>query len=301
MQNAAITWSPQTTNQWPDKLWVYKVIPQEFSEAAVSNLLAIAQFTMKDRTTAPEYLLRVDKAAMFFGILEGTCKHLAICPTLGFIEYHDWKAAAHSNLELVTGVPGQQEATQLGLKYLRLAGVDASQLATKPGSSDLDLHWERGTLAYYNEKTEKEVTLTNYLGVYFLRRVDGLNVAGIGYHGGFFICFGNNSKIADLRVTWRNLKPYQFHDCPSPEQVAKWMRSGRVAFRGDRGGLPATLLKLTIFKSTFAYDGQPGDRPMDLVFPYAIFEATAASASKTNFICFEAPMTLSEANWRVLR
>ena len=301
LHDAEVVWPPQTTNRWPDQLWAYEVVPQQFSKAVLSNLLALAHFTPADEIEAREYKAEKDNSARVFGSLEPARKYLIICPTLGFIRYWDPTAQANSQLETITAVPDQTEVTQLGLKILRQIGIDISQLATKPGSSELDLHWERGTLSYNDEKTRKEVILTNSFGVYFLRRVDGLNLVGIGWHGGVFISFGNQSKIVELRVSWRNLQPYRLLKCPSPEKVADWLRSGRLAIRLDQGPFPPPPLKFTVFKATFLYDDSGGDKPIDFVYPCAFMEATVAGANSTNTVWFKAPLKLSEADLRALR
>jgi hypothetical protein len=189
-KDADIVWTVPT-NDWPARLWTYKVVPQAFSDAVVSNLMAIGSFTSKDRTNISEYIDTKD-AVIFFGNLEGTMKHLAICPALGFVEYHDGTAKSTSQLKPIVGVPDQDETTRLGLQYLRLTGIDVSQLATKTGSSDLDLHWERQTIAYVDRPSTNEIALTNGYGIFFLRRIDGINVSGIGLNGGAYMSFGNN-------------------------------------------------------------------------------------------------------------
>lgn len=298
MNNTEIVWSVPT-NAWPENLWVYKVIPQTFSPAVISNLMGLAHFTKADENAAARYKAEVDKDAIVYGILDGTCKHLIICPTLGFINYHDPTAFAHSQLEVVTNVPNQAEATTIGLELLRRIGVDVDQIAVKSGSHELDLHWQRETLSFYDEKAGKELTLTNTFAVYFLRRVDGLNVAGIGYHGGVYISFGNHGKVADLRLTWRNLQPYQILECASVSQVAKWIKAGKLALHYDKG--PRPFQTLSIYKASLLYDGSGGEKLMEFVYPYVVVEATATDAKSTNTLWFKAPLTLSEESWNVVK
>ena len=115
------------TNVWPptNKIWSYKVVPQHFSDTAISNLMALGSFTMSNKLGTCSYC-ESDKQALYFGT-PGT-KYLAICPALGYIEYHDEKARAAATSaitnvpEPVKGVPDKQKARQLGLKYLQLAG-----------------------------------------------------------------------------------------------------------------------------------------------------------------------------------
>jgi hypothetical protein len=297
---AAITWSTPT-NRLPEKLWVYKVIPQNFSEAVVSNLMSLGSFTIRDRKKVSPYLHEEDSGTLFFGDLEGTQKHLAICPKLGYVEFHDGKAASSSQLHPVIGVPDQDETMRLGLKYLRLVGIDISQIATKPGSLDLDVRYQRETLAYTDQKTKEEIALTNVFGVWFARSIDGLKVGG---YGGMDVSFGNNAKVTDLRLCWRNLVPFELHDCPSMPQITDWIKSGQIRLRVEKTGEMirlSDLKKLTVVKATPLYYGKNEDEPADFVFPYVDCQAVAESEKGTNTVSFQSPLTLSKANWQVVK
>jgi hypothetical protein len=293
LDGAEIIWSTPTNN-WPSALWVYKVIPQGFSPAVVSNLLALGSFTVSDRTNMLGEAPFKDKTILYFRN-EDQSKHLGIFPALGWIDYNDRKAKSASQLESLTGVPDQEETTRLGLKYLRLAGIDISELAIKPGTCDLDLHWERETLEYTDPKTKSSVKVTNLFGVYFNRRIDNINVGGLGLWGGAKVSFGNNAKVVDLQICWRNLKPYQLRDFPSPQQITKWVRSGKIALHSIQDGntirpLTSHIKKLTITKATPLYDGKYQDEPMDFVCPYARFEAIAEDGSQTIAVWFISPI-----------
>jgi len=302
-QKIEVEWSVQT-NGWPDKLWVYKVVPQEFSEAVISNVMVLSSFSTNDRGKMPDYFAKMDASASYFG--NPWSKHLTISSLLGYIEYHDGTAQARMVSaekgvpEPVTGVPDQEETTRLGLKILRLLGIEASQLATKSGTCDLDLHWDKGGRTYLNEKTGKQVIdeVDNF-GVFFDRRVDGLNATGIGLNGGVFISFGNNAKIIDLKACWRNLKPFQLCQCPTTNEISGWIRDRKILLRGERS--PSNVTKLIISKAAFLYDGKVGDEKMDLVFPYAVFDATAVSEHATNLVRLQCPMTMLKDNWSVIK
>src|ERR1700743_3044259 len=77
-QQKEVVWEA-STNSWPETLWVYKVSPQEFPPAVISNLLAVSSFTQKDKTKTPQYFAENDRKTIFYGELEGHVKHLAIC------------------------------------------------------------------------------------------------------------------------------------------------------------------------------------------------------------------------------
>jgi hypothetical protein len=288
-ESVEIAWTA-TTNGWPQSLWVYQVRPQVFSDAVISNLMAIGAFTLKHRARTPsEYVS--DPKAIFFG-RQGV-KYLGIYPTLGFIDYHDSSAQARMT-EPVMGVPNEKETTLLGSKYLRLLEIDPSQLAAKPGTSNLDLHWEKGTREYLDKASGKPITETNNYGVLFLRRIDGFNVRGYGRGGGVRVSFGNNDKVANLQVCWRNLKRYELRNFPSPGQITHELKSGHIALHplSDASGKGQRFSerpeKLEITKAVILYDGKYQDEPMDFVCPYAYCEATAYVGTNTIALWFEA-------------
>ena len=291
LQQTEIIWSAPTNN-WPASVWAYKVVPEEYSEAVISNLLVLGSFTSKDRVKSPDYYAS-DKSAMYFGN-EGW-KYLAICPALGFIDYHNENAQARMTNSFkgvprpVVGVPNATEAIELALRYLRMAGVDISQLATKPGTCDLDLHRETGTATYVEQTTKEWITVTNIAGVHFTRRVDGLDVRGSGLCGGARITFGNNSNVVDLQVCWRNLKQHQLVHIPSPEQIIKGIRTGQVALP-PRAGPPTEIKKITVTQAAPVYDGKYQGEPMNFVFPLIRLDAVIESSQSTNSFRFEFPV-----------
>ncbi|HZR20018.1 MAG TPA: hypothetical protein VFE51_22225 [Verrucomicrobiae bacterium] len=262
--NFEVVWAAPT-NSWPDKLWAYKVVPQDFAEPVISNLMRIGAFTMKDRTKAPAVFAEKDDKTLFFGELEGNKKHLAICPSLGWVDYFNHAAESSGN-SAVVGVPDQKRATQLGLQYLRLVGIDVSQIATKSETSQLDLHWGSQTSSWMDEKTKKQVTVTNRLTVFFRRRIDGLNVGGIGLNGGFVVGFGNREQIVELQIYWRNIMPYRLHDCATPAEISDWLRTGRISLPPQAG--PSDLIrKLTITYAVPFYATRFGEEPENFVSP----------------------------------
>ena len=304
-QNVEVIWSADSSNHWPENLWVYKVIPQEFSPAVISNLMALGPFTMKDKTDSSG-LFALDKKAVCFQDKSDVLHWLEILPTLGYVKYYHQNAEAKAVSaikdvpEPAVGVPNQEETTRLGLKYLRLFGIDSSQLATKPGTNDLDLHWETQTTGWNDQKTFKEIDETNVFGVIFLRWIDGLKIRGL-FRGGMDISFGNHAQVFQLEICWRNLQPYELHDCPLPEQVIQWIKDGQVRLRAVRGRLPKNIRKLTITGAEFFYDGKLGNEPMDFVFPFADFTATAEGENATNnTVWFLTPLTLAKENWQIL-
>jgi len=260
------------TNVWPlDGVWTYKVIPQVFAAAVISNLLAISSFNIKDKIPLPPEAKAIDKNALGFTNKENT-KYLSIVPAWGYIRYHDLKADAKPTSavkgvpESVVGVPELPEATRLGLRYARLLGLDVSLFARKPHSTDFDLHWIVETRGWTNPKTKKLVKEIDDFGVSFDRRIDGFPVTGFD---DFAVSFGNHAKVSDLRVSWRGLQPYELHtNLVTPEQVVKSIAQGKTPVPKIPKWLMGKIKTLTITNATPRYSrGEFEDQPVDFVVP----------------------------------
>jgi hypothetical protein len=265
------------TNVWPptNKIWTYKIIPQHFSDVVVSNLMAIGSFT--NDQARPSNSLN-EKTGLHFG--HDWLKHLAIDPTHGFIDYHDDSARAKmtsaiTNVpEPVVGVPDKEESRRFGLKYLQLAGIDTSQLVNP--------RWYTETRTWTNPKTQTEIKEIEMRAVDFERRINGLiaDGAGIAYVG-----FGNNAKVFDLKISWRNLEPYKpLDNFVTPEQIMQSIQNGKIPFLPRiRGAWTFGKVKtLTITGMTAYYQMKPGDEQMDFVTPILQFSANMNNG-KTNW------------------
>ena len=252
------------TNVWPptNNIWSYKVIPQQFSEVVISNLMTSL----------------------------GT-KDLKILPTLGYIDYHDEKAIASmvssvTNVpEPVVGVPSKQKTYQLGLKYLRLAGIDVSQLAVKP-NGDLQTTYWLGTRGW-TDTNHNEINETNSWGVDFYRRIDGIDA--IGGSAAFFE-FGNNAKVHELQISWRNLEPYQLLDhFVASEQIVQSIQNGKTLFlpRIRTGWRFGNVKTLTITDAEPRYELKPGGDTMNFVTPILQLNAVMNNGSTNWPISFQ--------------
>lgn len=283
------------TNVWPPsyKIWTYKVIPQDFSDAVISNAMTIGSFTMKDKVKLPSEVPAIYKKALIFHDKTDELHWLTILPTLGCIEYHDEHAEAKAVSaikdvpEPVVGVPNESETTQLGLKYLRLMGINLDEIARKPGTDKLDLHWEVGTREWKDQKAKQWINETNVYGVFFTRRIDGIEMSGFG---DAFVEFGNNAKIYELKISWRKLEPYELHDnFVTPEQIVKSVANGQTALPRAAGWPLAEIKTLTITNATPRYSRgrkQP-DEPLDFVGPALQLDAIIDNGKTNQYIWFQ--------------
>jgi len=280
-----------STNVWPmDKIWSYKVVPQEISEAVISNAMTIGSFTMKDRKPAPKDWMPNGYKTLLFRNADET-KYLMICQALGYMEYYDGNAEAKATSaikdvpEPVVGVPDLGEATRLGLKYARLLGIDVSQFARKSGTCDFDLHWEITTRGRIDQKMKTKIDEIQGFGIDFTRCIDGIEMSGFG---DVYVSFGNHAKVHQLEMSWRNLKPHQLLDkFITPEEIVESLQSGRARLPRLDGWPLDEIKTLTITNAMPRYGRKPGDEPMDFVLPALQLDAIMNNGKTNKYIWFQ--------------
>jgi hypothetical protein len=79
--DAPIEW--RATNSLPERLTVYKVIPQSFSSGVISNAMALGGFRPAQR------IPNRDKGLLFEDHWENMTRSLRIMPAQGWIRYFD--------------------------------------------------------------------------------------------------------------------------------------------------------------------------------------------------------------------
>jgi hypothetical protein len=285
-----IIWSAPT-NDWPSSLWIYKIVPQTFSPAVVSNLVSMISFKIADTTNAIVDTGAGKARVLDFESVDGK-SYLQIWPEFGYIEYQDSAAEAPFG-QLSAGVPTDEEAYPLALDCLRKFGIDRSQLATRPstngytGKSDFGIRRLLGTRGWADKKLHKTIHDTNSCGIFFVRRVDGFDVDGIT-HGGVTIVFGLHAKISELKITWPGLEPYLLRPTLAPEQIIDRARIGQIRWRPY--GPSTDIKKITVFGYDIFYRGQPGqddlENPQRLVDPYVMIYAACGDGSTNDLKCY---------------
>lgn len=272
---------------WPrDAIWTYKVVPQEFSETVISNAMAIGGFTIKDKVKLSAEALAIEKRALVFKNKDET-KWLEILPTLGYMEYYDQNAEAKAVSavkdvpEPVVGVPNLAEATKLGLKYIRLLGLDVSQIARKPGTCEFDLRWEITSREWTDQKTKKTVREIQSFGIDFTRCIDGIEMSGFP---DVFVNFGNNAKVQELEVSWRNLRPYELlRNIITEKELVEALQAKKIRLPPIEGIPNEQIQSITITNAAPRYSrsGKPADEPLDYFRPVLQLDAIV-SDGKTN-------------------
>jgi len=271
-----IVWAVPT-NQEPRALWVYKNIPQAFSDEAISNLLVLSSFTVAEKKRLPSEILAMDKNALHFRTKDEK-RYLTILPSHGWIEYGD--STTDDMTKPIEDVPTDAEAQQLALDLLDRIEIPRSELATRPNSSEPLTFREIGRRGHFDKEKKKSVEEIRCRGVFFIRQVDHVNFAGIGVAGGFYVNFASHGKVAELRLVWRNMQPYEQYAIANPDQIIEWIKEGKTTMPAPNVN-SVEIKKLTITQVAPLYMGALGDEPQDFTCPFAQLE-TVADLGNTN-------------------
>jgi hypothetical protein len=254
------------TNTLPAAVWVYRVLPNRFSPAVISNLLAICSLTEKEKT-------REDNDWLVFQSRDDSRRRLGLLFPLGSIEYD--AQPRHGPTNLVMQVPTEAQALELATKIFPELGIDLTDIERKENGSP-NLHVFDSETTYFVNNTA--VTNTEFRGVRFRRAVDGALVVGAGVGGNCEIRFGDHGKVSKLSVSWRNLQRQNRYELDPPEVLGQRIRDGK-AVQGMlvMGAEPIdwkTVRRVTITSAKVCYNGGDTSRPSDWLIPFAALWAT---------------------------
>jgi hypothetical protein len=264
LKDGEIKWA--VTNQLRRDLWVYKVIPQTFQAEGIKELLRQGSFTNIISGDISNNFTLVNKA--------NTC-FLQVNPAQGSITY--WNEYAPANhwdktnhlWEKVEGLPSQSEAEKFGLRFLRQFGIQRKDLAQR-ADGHLITFGEEQSRSYFDRRTQTNIEdEVKSRGIFFNRRIEGVDFTGIGIRGGCGIAFGNHGKISQFNLVWRNLKPYEHYKTASAEEMIQFIRDGEAVITRRNPVNPADIKSITITDVSFLYMGAKGDEKQDFVYPFA--------------------------------
>jgi len=270
INNTQITWTAPT-NQLCAVLWTYKVVPQVFSEKEISELMHSSLINNK---------IKEVREPLHYSNSSNTCS-LVVIPAQGYIKYFDefappnhWDSTNHL-WERVEGLPNKTKIEQLGLKLLKQFGIKRTELAQNK-DSHLITFGENKTRSYFDRRTNKYIDDEVIArGIFFNRRIDGVNFAGIGLGGGCEIEFGNNAKIADFKLVWRNLQRYEHYKVATQDEIKQFIFNGSAVLTHKNYVNPANIRQLTITDISPLYMGANGNEIQNFIYPFAKIEAIA--------------------------
>ncbi|MCU0785134.1 MAG: hypothetical protein MUF81_14015 [Verrucomicrobia bacterium] len=202
------------------------------------------------------------------------------------------ETALASMRESPKGIPSEEEAYRLALKYLRFVGVDSSQLARKSGSTELRVYRMKTERSYTDRKRgERIVGAVDLRGVCFVRWIDGMEFTGLGTAGGVVVEFGDEGKVHQLRVNWRNFQPYRLEAFPTPQQFVERIRKG-LAVAVDP--IPVGIKKITITKVAPFYQGIATDEKQPFLYPFADVELDLDAGGTNHFLRVTCPVVMEQ-------
>jgi hypothetical protein len=262
----------RATNDLPRQLWVYQVVPQNFSMAVISNLLQISGFSWKNLTKRPDPYVEDKKLLRFVNDKQNWTRYLEIAPTLGWVEYYAGSQAKPP----FEGVPSEEETKSLAMDVLFQLGIDRSLL--KEGRR---LEGIQGSLSRDGQKLTTNVVSR---GVSFGRKIDGIESRNSGC---FSIDFETHARITKFSLSWRNLQPYRACPVATPDEIMNFIKTGQTILpvqSYDWTGADHAE-KLTIVEATPIYFDREGDKSLDFVYPYVglIVEANLENSKRATF------------------
>jgi len=261
--DAPIEW--RATNSLPERMAVYKVVPQSFSGAVISNAMALGGFRPTQRVRTP------DKGLLYFeNNRENMTRCLRIMPAQGWIRYFDNKGDGHP----IRGVPSFEEVERLALSWLERLGGDARELDPRPG-----LRSETTVTSFTKLGGQQIGKGVSARWITMCRQIDGIDLGSRC----FSIRFGNDARVADLELSWRKLELVERYRTMSKEQILDRLKSGRAVIPPVvLPPPPATALKVTGVRPL--YIAVKNGVAQDTIYPVAIVQMTATTKTGSEFM-----------------
>jgi hypothetical protein len=276
--NVELVWA--ATNELPSGLWIYKVIPQEFSGAVVSNLMTLGNFNWQDITKKADSFIPDKNLFRFLDKKDNPTRTLVVAPTFGWIEYNtDSKTSTN-------GVPSDTEVEKMALDVFFKMGLDSSLLCDK--------HFHQSIQGRLSHDGQKLTTNVVSRGITYSRQINGIESKNSAC---FTIDFGGNSQMTHFWLNWRNLLPYEAHPTLAQNQIIDSIKSGQ-AITFDWESSPNILdgvKKISVVKINPLYFEDGGMNPLDFMYPYAKLELVA-DLEGTNSVTFHLQCPILSTN-----
>jgi hypothetical protein len=273
-KNLRVKWK-LLTNSIPATIRIFKIVPGNFSQLTISNLMKLGGFSESNRT-----VMGFDGSKLPADILLFTNDNgwhsLGIAPAQGTV----YLSAPTFSTGLPDGVPDKARGFYLATNILRQLDVPTEQLIKTDGHLKA---W-----FYPGERSMRikgvEITRPSHMGVEFRRTLDGIPCMREHVH----IDFEDQEKITQLEIQWHGIEPSKPYPVANTQQMASWIEEGRARaqdLEGPMGGRmlhPADIKQITIVGITPYYSGSSyfssgtnDDVQMSSLYPYAMLQADA--------------------------
>ncbi|HVU27511.1 MAG TPA: hypothetical protein VHG71_07205 [Verrucomicrobiae bacterium] len=271
--NVMVAWGTVVTNL-PDEAWVYRVVPQSFSDAVLTNLLSICDLhTFNRKNHLESKYLEFDKNFMEF---DQKYKTLMIAPTVGWMHYED--AHYDTNINFQTA-PSRLEAIKLADDLAFQLGIDKSLINPIPDR-----------MSETSNQTGNNPAVIIDRGAMLHRKIDGIEEKGFCLYSVFGTDKGQ-PVLKQFKLFYRNLEPCKKVSIADTNQIAEFIRQGKSTYTFLPDNLPA-IKKLVITKFYILYWSKPimPNDSLDFEFPYADITAEAYSDNATNTLYLYCPL-----------
>ena len=261
------------TNLLPDGLWIYRAVPQEFSPAALSNLMSLCEFQWINLNKPTTSDIADKKLIRFTDKKQRWTRCLEIAPTLGWIEYN----ADSAPTPAANNVPNPAELEKLAFNILFQLGIDRSLLCDKRSGYET----VRGRISPDGHRLSTNVVSR---GISCARQIDGVESRNAAC---FLLVVESNAKIKRLLLNWRRLLPYEPHLVATANELAESIKSGHATLPPQSGNMAGldTAAKLTVTDITLRYFDIKGSQALDFSYPFAAL-TLQASLPGTNTLTF---------------
>lgn len=261
------------TNQFPASLNVYQVGTAAWSPEFLSNIVTLGEFKEPSivlKALAPA--LNGQDARFSEDAPRGSRKSLVLNPSKGRLYFRHEGVIALPR-EPVMGVPSEDKVLDSALAILSKLNISKDQLRRKLNSEELFTLRDVTTHGQRDKATGKVIKEVIARGVFIYRRVDGIGVAGRGTCGGLHVNFGNNGRIAEMELVWRNIHSPRRLPVADTNQIAKWIRQGKATTETEED--PSAIKRLTVTNAVVFYFGNNGSEHQSNMYPFVNLGAVA--------------------------
>jgi hypothetical protein len=264
------------TNPWPAVVWVYRVLPNVFPTAVISNVVAITGYSMNDETL-------YGTNGMVF-IKKGRAGNLWISFAEGGIHYDNETAVPFGITNLATAVPEENQLYQLTSNFIAQLGIGFDELVKKTNSTEPYIHYLQDQVIFFSTNS----TITNIWSreAHFHRVLDGMEFIGFDRGGDGAIEFGDHATILRFNLSWWNAMRDKAYPSVSPATIMQWIRQGKVRPE-NIPGLDTPRIRdwsgvksVTVTRAKLVCVGEPG---VPTLRPFAWLQATVDTGT-TNFL-----------------
>ena len=211
-----------------------------------------------------------------------TWKALVFSEISGMVRYgsgednHKWDLKNHK--PLVHGVPDEAEALQRTLALLPVLGITTNDLEHLPNGRLKYACNNEGT--WYNDRHDnwQRKRYIRQINIELWQRIqDGASVLSIGGGGMLKIGYISEGHLAEIEMTFRNVKPVGKASPKTNKELVKMLEAGNG--RTFRQSIPDSL---TITNCTLVYPEANSYTKQDFLWPFYALDAVAVEEGETN-------------------